>query len=277
MTFMNQFLVLLPACDTIAVVPGRTGREGKSRMESYKNCRRRVVDGEKAAAYLSKDPLLHMDMFECIRRGEAEVLYASGEGVLLRHMCGVIMMSAATEEAAEEMLGLLDRAELLVAHQEFYLSAVKSKFGISAMTPCLQAVYPSRQPLRERSDADIRRLGKEYLPFLQEHYSHADGSDYLCGRLAAGAVFGAFAGGRLTGFIGIHEEGAMGMLEVLPEYRRRGIAAALAAFLANRLLEEGRVPYSHIILGNGVSLSLHRKLGFSISAGMVYWSGLDQT
>lgn len=247
-------------------------------MESCKNCRRGVIDGEKAAAYLSKDPLLHMDMLQCIHRGDAELLYASGEGVLLRHAaCGVVMMSAAAEKAAAEMLGLLDRAELLVAHQDFYLSAVKSKFGISAMTPCRQAVYLPRRPLPERGGADIRRLGKEYLPFLQEHYSHADDSDYLRGRLAAGAVFGAFADGRPAGFIGIHEEGAMGMLEVLPEYRRRGVAASLAAFLVNRLLEQGRVPYSHIIVGNGVSLSLHRELGFSIAAGTVYWSGLDQT
>ena len=247
-------------------------------MESCKNRRREVIDAGKAAAYLSKDPLLHMDMLECIRRGEAGLLYASGEGVLLRHTaCGVVMMSAAAEEAAAEMLGLLDRAELLVAHQEFYLSAVKSRLGISSMTPCLQAVYPARRPLPERGGVEIRRLGEEYLSFLQEHYSHADGSDYLRGRLAAGVVFGAFENGCLAGFIGIHEEGAMGMLEVLPEYRRRGVAASLAAFLVNRLLEQGKVPYSHIIVGNSVSLSLHRKLGFTIASGTIYWSGLDQT
>ena len=47
----------------------------------------------------------------------------------------------------------------------------------------------------------------------------APGRDYVAERLAAGAMTGAFLDGVLAGFIGIHEEGSIGMLEVLPAYR----------------------------------------------------------
>ena len=47
----------------------------------------------------------------------------------------------------------------------------------------------------------------------------------------------------LMGFIGIHTEGAMGMLEVLPAYRRRGIASALTSRLAFETFARGRVPF----------------------------------
>lgn len=47
------------------------------------------------------------------------------------------------------------------------------------------------------------------------------------GRLRAGVMLGAFLRDRPAGFIGLHEEGSMGMPEVLPEFRRMGVARAL--------------------------------------------------
>lgn len=231
------------------------------------------MEEEKAVAYLSKDPLLHVDMLESIRRGEAKLMWVSDRGVLLRNTaCGVVMMSA-EEEEADRMLAALDGAPALVAHQAFYIQKAQEKFGLQTKRFCRQAVYPGRMPLPpDPVAAGIRPLGGEHLPFLMAHYSQAEGEeDYLRERLSHGAVFGAFASGGLAGFIGIHSEGSMGMLEVLPEYRRRGIAAALGTFLVNRMLAQGRVPFSQILLGNGPSLALHRKFGFSVSSGTVCW------
>ena len=231
------------------------------------------MEKAKAIAYLSKDPVLHMDMLESIRRGDAELIQVSGSGVLLRNAaCGAVMMSAEDEQTADRMLAALDEAPEFVAHQEFYIPKAQAKFGSKYKRLCCQAVYPGREPLPPfLCAAEIRPLGEERLPFLMAHYSHADSEDYLRERLSRGAVFGAFAGGGLAGFIGIHGEGSMGMLEVLPEFRRRGIAAALGTFLIDRILSAGGVPFSQIILGNEPSMALHRKFGFSISSGTVCW------
>lgn len=228
---------------------------------------------EKAIAYLSKDPLLHVDMLECIRRGSAELLDISDTGVLLCNTaCGAVMMSAEKEDTADRMLAALDAAPLFVAHQEFYLPKVRQKFDFQEKRVCRQAVYPGKKRLpNPPGSVTIRRLEERHLPFVVANYSHADDETYLRERILCGALFGAFADGRLTGFIGIHGEGSMGMLEVLPEYRRRGIASALGAFLINRTLEEGRVPFSQIIVDNGPSMSLHRKFGFAFSSGTVCW------
>ena len=39
--------------------------------------------------------------------------------------------------------------------------------------------------------------------------------------------FGAFVDGQLAGFVGEHSEGSMGMLEIFPAYRRRGLGYSL--------------------------------------------------
>ena len=58
---------------------------------------------------------------------------------------------------------------------------------------------------------------------------------------------GAFLDGVLAGLIGIHEEGSIGMLEVLPAYRRRGLGYALEAGAIRRALKA--VSYTHLCRG----------------------------
>lgn len=96
-------------------------------------------------------------------------------------------------------------------------------------------------------------------------------STYLAGRIQEGVLFGAFENGDLRAFAGIHEEGCMGMMEVLPEHRRRGIGFALASFLINWVLEQGQVPFCQVSINNEASLHLQRKLGLSISNEPMYW------
>lgn len=228
---------------------------------------------EQAIRYLSEDPLLHMDMLEGIRLGEARLLCVEQGGVLLFHKaCGAVMMSAADEETARRMLAESPCAGLFVAHQAFYLSTVQALYPFSRTLVCRQAVYRGKKPLAPAPcAAEIRRLNGRFLPFLMEHYTHADDESYLRERLEQGAMFGAFVQDACAGFIGTHAEGSIGMLEVLPEFRRRGIAAALETFLVNALLREDRVPFAQIVTGNAASFSLHKKLGFDFSSGTLCW------
>ena len=52
----------------------------------------------------------------------------------------------------------------------------------------------------------------------------------------------------------------MGLLEILPEYRRLGLAYALEAHLINHLLSLGRVPFCQVALYNEASIRLQKKL-----------------
>lgn len=114
-------------------------------------------------------------------------------------------------------------------------------------------------------------LDESHTDLVFEHYHMAPGRDYVAERLAAGAMTGAFLDGVLAGFIGIHEEGSIGMLEVLPAYRRRGLGYALEAGAIRRALKEGAIPYCQVIEGNTASMELQKKLGLEFSDGFVYW------
>ena len=63
----------------------------------------------------------------------------------------------------------------------------------------------------------------------------------------------------------------MGMLHVFPEYRRKGYAEALESLLANKYIEQGRIPYGHVVVGNDASMALQKKLGFQVADEKIYW------
>ena len=61
------------------------------------------------------------------------------------------------------------------------------------------------------------------------------------------------------------------MLEILPDYRRRGIGEALAIQATNRHLRLGLTPFSQIKAGNLASLAMQKKLGYTVSDELVCW------
>ena len=106
---------------------------------------------------------------------------------------------------------------------------------------------------------------------LMANYDFDLGREYLIGRINAGEVFGGYINGDLIGFAGIHEEGSVGLLKVLEQFRSKGYAIALASYAANHQLSQGITPFIQISTENKPSQALAKKLGFTISKEHIYW------
>jgi tRNA (guanine37-N1)-methyltransferase len=219
-----------------------------------------------ARKYLEKDRLLHIDMLEPLYKKEAQVVYAGEDGVLIRHITADIhMLSAASENSTEKMAGLIKDPSIILIHQNYCKDEIMSRFSFSNTMPCHQAVWLKSEPVPYLpSDADIRPLTEAELPIVQKYYHAVDGPEYVKERLKAG-MLGIYVGGELAGFIGTHPEGSIGLLEVLPSFRRRGLAFQLESAMMRRQQALGHVPYAHIKLGNEASIALHKKLGMEVT------------
>ena len=128
-----------------------------------------------------------------------------------------------------------------------------------------------KEPLPVPGPWEVRQLGREFLPVVVGHYHSYPNPKYLGERLDAGVMHGAFEGEELLGFIGMHSEGSVGLLEVLPAHRRRGVASALLAYMTNWCLERGWTPFSQIYEGNTASEGLHQKLRWELSRQQLFW------
>lgn len=222
---------------------------------------------KEALHYLNKDRLLHIDMLEPLRLREAECLYAGEDGALIFHRgANTYMMSAASEAAAAKLALRIPSASLLVTHQPYLREELMLRFGLTHQMPCHQAAWLSSLPVSSPPGADIRPLTMKDLPVVLHHYTNIPNEAYLRERIAAG-MLGIYEDGGLAGFIGIHEEGSIGMLEILPAFRRRGMAFTLETAMMARQQSLGRIPYAQIKMGNEASLKLHQKLGMEITQG----------
>ncbi|MGN0402688.1 MAG: GNAT family N-acetyltransferase [Acetatifactor sp.] len=110
----------------------------------------------------------------------------------------------------------------------------------------------------------------EALSYVLEHYEYGS-REYLTERIRSGAMVGAWKDGKLVGFAGEHEEGSLGLLYVHPEVRRQGIGEALEAYMVNRHLTLGYLPYGQIVVGNDRSIKMQEKHGLYLSEGHVWW------
>ncbi len=226
-----------------------------------------------ALAYLEANPLHHMNMIQPIRRGSVEVLAVNSRGVLLlEQVSGAYMLTVRAAQHAAEFLNLIEKASVMVVHQEWLVAAAARRFGLRSVMRCYQAawLHPAPPALPETTYR-VETLGPDRADDIQALYSHDMGRAYIEGRLLAGEMFGAFKDGELAGFIGLHEEGSMGMLEVLPAFRRQGVATVLMAHLCALLMERGLAPFSQFTTLNVASRKLHEAMGFSISSDILYW------
>lgn len=127
--------------------------------------------------------------------------------------------------------------QLFTVKSDDAAAALMRDFSLHELMRCTQWVYEKSDPPCPVT-ADIR-------PLTQEHAA------------LAASVY--------------HDDGSMGMLEILPPFRRRGYAAQLEAFLIAAALSDGRTPYCHVVDGNEASLRLQQKMGLICTRLPAIW------
>ena len=249
---------------------------------------------ERCRVILSKKKLHHMDMTELITRGQAELVYANGATICLYDKVSQIYFHT-TDEKETGLIGLeaikahakihrsKEAADLMVLHQDYMKELATKVLGVEELMACKQVVYTKKEKLpitglyrldgKEAEDGmvTIKRIGKEYLGVVTSHYHTVDDPEYILDRMEKGVMYGAFFGEKLAGFIGIHAEGSMGMLEVFPKYRRRRVGKALETYLINVSLEAGQTPFGQVATGNENSTRLQESLGMCFSKEELFW------
>lgn len=228
----------------------------------------------KAIEYLQKqDGILHINMTENLRQGRFAHLKMAEKGVRCR-VNDVWFLSAEDEAAAMGLMADVENPAQIMAHQLFYAPALRAKYDMYDQMVCYSMAYLAKEPMAFLDNGvEFRPLDGTWFGFVREHYLNPVDDEYIRERLAAGVMVGAFIGGEPVGFAGEHEEGTLGFLEVLPEYRRRGIATSITAFLVNRFLEQGRTPNSQVEQNNEPSLAMQKSLGFVQSKTCAVWMG----
>ncbi|MEG2989039.1 MAG: GNAT family N-acetyltransferase [Oscillospiraceae bacterium] len=228
---------------------------------------------EQAICYVNRDRVLYANILEILRRESEELIYADSDGVLLYDKDSeVYMMSAQSTVLADWMLRKLpEKLEILVGFEQFYREEAKRRYGFKTEEICLSVLYEKREPPElPPFEGELRQLTRADTEFVHSHYSCDFSMDYIQRAIDQG-MMGIFVEGHMAGFIGSHFEGTMGLLEILPEYRRRGFGELLERAQVRLCMSQGILPTGHVFADNEKSLALQRKIGLSVSEDTLFW------
>ena len=221
----------------------------------------------KALEMLEGAPMAAFPIREMIKRGACEVLFADEGCVLVNTPPNLQYIYATNRPLARRVMRAMTRPDgVLAALAPEVVRDAKRVVGFDEASACHLAVYERIEPIEEPGAHDIRVLDASYADEVLAHYSHPeyleDGE--LDEMLDAGKMLGAFEDGELVGFIGLHGDGALGMLEVFLGHRRQGWGRALEAALINRQLEQGFTPWGQVWPSNVPSIRLQESLGVTV-------------
>ncbi len=226
--------------------------------------------------YLIHNRIANIDMLEILPLPSVRVVLANEKGVLIEHD-GLFFLASEPGRAAEflpyiarDLANIAD--PMVVLHNGELKEALEREYGFETFMAFYTAVYDSDQPIPYTlpANAEIRKLKMGHLDFVHEHYHTVNDRQYVRERIEDG-MFGVFMNGEIAGFAGTHDERSMGLMEILPQYRRLGLAYALEAHLINHLLSLGRVPFGQVSVENEPSIALQKKVGLVFSDSVGYW------
>jgi tRNA (guanine37-N1)-methyltransferase len=213
---------------------------------------------------LNQDYYLNYPLIHALEHG-AELIAADENGVAIyRYRPDFLLLSGPNPLA---LVNDLPGPDLIFLCGSQSARAVAAHFGLEEDYECYQLYYPHQTI---ESDLPLEPITLKDLDFVLEHYHRLEPEE-VEQAIQEERIFGLRDNNKLFAFIGLHEDHAMGMLHILPEYRRQGWGERLERALTAKVLAMGELPYGQVFTGNNASMRLQEKLGFVQCSDKVYW------
>lgn len=231
---------------------------------------------------MEKDVLKAIKMLECnvekycclietLKYEEVNLIF-KGEGFLIvPKVASIPMLYAENEKDAEAVVNELTGQRVLFTPCKAVADALAS-VGYTCKGD-KQITYYDLGEVLLPDGVEIKELEgtNENIDFITDnyslHYSKKDVEKLFKTRF----MLGLYDNGKLAGFIGMHEERSIGLLEVLPDYRKKGYGTMLIKACVKEFNKKGYYPFCHIIPENYKSIALHEKLNCKTYEEVVFW------
>lgn len=232
------------------------------------------MEKEKLVEYLEGDNIKNINLINFIKNYPIHQVKQKGDSILVKGRSDQEWVYINGENEVDLEI-LYDDArneeKYFVIQDDFMLKLIKSKSEIDWVLTCRKLYFPNEMILPDY-ECDIQELKPEEAEYIYQHYEYRQFTsvDYICDRIKNGTGIGIYDGNKLVAFVITQDDGAIGFLTVLPEYRRRGYAYLLTLEMIKRLREKKELPFVHIEEENNKSMGLAMKSGF-VRSCQIHW------
>ncbi|MFZ5968087.1 MAG: GNAT family N-acetyltransferase [Bacillota bacterium] len=229
---------------------------------------------EETIKLLEKDRVRNVNIINFMKEYPVISIEVAGDSVMVKGISDQqwVYISSKSEEEFHALLKKLDDSDEYFAVMEDWMLPVLTKDKNMTMNlSCMKLYFPDEINLPQCS-VDVVELTPDDAQYIFDHYAYQEYTsvEYIIERIRKGISLGIFEDNKLVAWIMTHDDGAMGFLNVLPEYRRKKYGYELTIDMIRRLREQGRVPFVHIEEENTKSMNLARKLGF-VEDRRIHW------
>lgn len=222
---------------------------------------------KKIITVLNQDRVRNINMINFIKQYPINSIHRVGNSILVRGTSDRTWIYISSNETIEfhEIIQLLtEEDEYFAIIEDWMLPHLIQKQKILWQLSCVKLYYPNDLQV-PKPNSIIKRLQPKSAEYIFKHSKYQDFTSvmYIKERIDLGIALGIFIKEKLVAWLMTHDDGAIGFLHVLPEYRGRGYARDLTFEMIRRLRAENEVPFVHIEESNLPSMNLAIKTGFS--------------
>lgn len=220
----------------------------------------------KILRFLQKDRDRNINMINFIKSYPIHTFDSIDDSVLLRGRSDedwVYISSQSYDEFRRLIQGLDEEDRCYAILEDWMLPDIVKNKEVRSRLTSIKLVYNYSTPLLPIRSTVVN-LSDVDAPYIYENsrYKEYISIEYIAERIKNGIGIGILEDGKLVAWAITHDDGAIGFLNVLEEYRGKGYGKDVTAAMIKRLLEIGELPFVHIEENNERSMNLALKAGF---------------
>jgi 8-oxo-dGTP diphosphatase len=230
---------------------------------------------EEALRLLEKDKIRNCNMINFIEQYPIERIEIMGKSVLARGISDEIWNYISSENR-DEFEKLIEKNRATDTHfavlEDWMLPYLTLSRTVVWQLTCIKLVFTHDVSSLPANKHNVIELKPEDAQYIYNHYGYQKYTsvEYITNRIKSGNALGIYEDSKLVAWIATHDDGAMGLLHVLPEYRRKGYGYELTVALIMYMYEQGKLPFIHIEEDNVKSMNLALKVGF-VKDRRIHW------
>lgn len=231
-----------------------------------------ILNSDKAQNYDAISALKFNDPFNIEYFDEGVCFYAAKDNEDFAKRNGTYYIVHKKQSTLDHFIKTIGSCKEIIVTN--YLPNQWESYDLAWKSVCHQFVYDNIDILCEQNIDGIHfsKLLEKDFNLAHETYTFKDSislEDFSEHIVNGYSVAAYDIENNMCGFIGTHGDGSMGMLEVLPQFRRKHIGEELEKRLINSILKDKNVPYCHVVYGNEKSFNLQVKLGGTLCDNLI--------
>lgn len=233
-----------------------------------------MINKELIIDRLKDNPVRNANIIHFIKDYPISEVHYYGDSVLVKGKSDenwTYISSSSEEEFIKLLEKLTPEDQHFAIMEDWMLDILLRERNLDWRLSCMKLYFPDDKSLPD-SNCTIDQLVIEEAQYIYDNYDYQKFTtvEYIKERIQKSVALGIHQDNKLVAFVMTHDDGAIGFLHVLPDYRRRGYAQELTIATIKKLRRSGDIPYVHIEEDNEKSMSLAKKAGF-IPDRRIHW------